>query len=173
MQIVWMLECCSRTSVRQQKRRDHRNRSSIFELLDRPFNSDRKFIVDTVAYGPCRGSRSNGVTWSNFRRLLTSLAAEFRTDNSLSRRHIGAPASRLLQRSTLVLKKQATAVFAASVGSNRIQLLINRSWRKHLLTNRLTCPVICWSASSSMPRSRTVPVGGTRAPQTSSGTALS
>src|SRR6218665_560965 len=66
------------------------------------------------------------------------------------------------------MTKQATAVFAASNGSDCIQLLINRSWRKNLLTSCLTWPVICMSASSSMPRSRTVPVGGTRTPQTSS-----
>src|SRR6218665_1521880 len=34
----------------------------------------------------------DGVTWSYFRRLQTSLAAEFRTDCSLSSRHFGAPA---------------------------------------------------------------------------------
>src|SRR6218665_2422927 len=59
------------------------------------------------------------------------------------------------------MTKQATAVFATSNGSDRIQLLINRSWRKHLLTSCLTWSIICMLASSSMPRSRTVPVGGT------------
>jgi len=93
----------------------------------------------------CKRSRGNGLTWSYFRRLKTSLVAEFRTDCSLSSRHFGAPASRLLHRSTWVMTKQATTVFAASNGSDRIQLLIIRSWRKHLLTSCLTWPVICMS----------------------------
>ena len=48
----------------------------------------------------CSTSRSSGVTWSYFLRLQTSRAAEFRTDCSLSSRCPGAPAKRLLQRST-------------------------------------------------------------------------
>src|SRR6218665_1201060 len=34
--ILWMAGCYSSTAVRQQKRRDRRNRFSIFGLLDRP-----------------------------------------------------------------------------------------------------------------------------------------
>src|SRR6218665_1474153 len=125
MLILWMLGCYSSTAVRQQKRRDRRKRFSIFGLLDRPsphiadvlplsmstpqrcmiLDSPRstiKRLVDeqdkSIRY--CRRSRSNGVTWSYIRRLQTSLAAEFRTDCSLSSRHFGVLASRLLQRST-------------------------------------------------------------------------
>src|SRR6218665_2196901 len=104
--------------------------------MKRIVDEQGKFIVHAVLHGiQCRRSRSNGVTWSYFRRLQTSLAAEFRTDCSLSSRHFDAAASRLLQRSTAVMTKQTTAVFAASNGSDVIQLLINRSWRQHLLTS--------------------------------------
>src|SRR6218665_1464259 len=47
-----------------------------------------------------RTSRRNGVMWSYFLLLQMSLAAALSTAWSPSRRHAGAPASRLLQRST-------------------------------------------------------------------------
>src|SRR6218665_3395615 len=52
-----------------------------------------------------RPSRRRGVTWSYFLLLQMSLAAALSTDWSPSRRHAGAPASRLLQRSTLEVTK--------------------------------------------------------------------
>src|SRR6218665_2973587 len=54
-----------------------------------------------------RTSRRSGVMWSYFLLLPMSLAAELSTDWSPSRRHAGAPASRLLQRSTLEVTKAA------------------------------------------------------------------
>src|SRR6218665_1175991 len=36
MLILWMLGCYSSTAIRQEKKRDRRNMSSIFGLLDRP-----------------------------------------------------------------------------------------------------------------------------------------
>src|SRR6218665_2104278 len=77
-----------------------------------------------------RTSRRSGVTWSYFLLLQMSLAAALSTDWSLSRRHAGAPASRLLQRSTLEVTKAATATFAAPRGNDLMQLLTRWSWRE-------------------------------------------
>src|SRR6218665_3254804 len=60
-----------------------------------------------------RTSRRSGVTWSYFLLLQMSLAVALSTDWSPSRRHAGAPASRLLQRSTREVTKAATALDAA------------------------------------------------------------
>src|SRR6218665_2362747 len=59
-----------------------------------------------------------------------SLAAALSTDWSPSRRHAGAPASRLLQRSTREVTKAAKAAFAAPRGRDLMQLLMRWSWRK-------------------------------------------
>src|SRR6218665_1340089 len=66
-----------------------------------------------------RTSRRSGVTWSYFLLLQMSLAAALRTDWSPSRRHAGAPASRL---STLEVTKAATTAFAAPRGNDFMQL---------------------------------------------------
>src|SRR6218665_3993436 len=51
----------------------------------------RQVCNDTYCTGSqCRRSRSNGVTMSYFRRLLTRFDAEFKTDCSMSSRHLGA-----------------------------------------------------------------------------------
>jgi len=175
---LWMFGCYSSTAVRQQKRRDRRNRSSIFGLLDRPSpqiadvlplsmsTPQRSMILDSLAQHheeTCRWARQVCSRYGTAPEAsvddhgaMVSHGHTFddcRTDCSLSSRHFGMPASRLLQRSTWVMTKQATAVFATSNGSDRMQLLINRSWRKHLLMSYLTWYVICMSASSSMPRS--------------------
>src|SRR6218665_913985 len=50
--------------------------------------------------------------WSYFLRLHSSLAAAFSTDCRQSRRRLGAPTSRLLQRSTCDVTKAATAALA-------------------------------------------------------------
>src|SRR6218665_67368 len=77
-----------------------------------------------------RTSRRIGVMRSYFLLLQMSLAAALSTDWSPSRRHAGAPASRLLQRSTREVTKAATAAFAAPRDSDLMQLLMRRSWRK-------------------------------------------
>src|SRR6218665_2659179 len=60
-----------------------------------------------------RTSRRSGVTWSYFMLLQMSLAAALSTVWRPSRRDAGAPASRLLKRSTRELTKAATAAFTA------------------------------------------------------------
>src|SRR6218665_1294059 len=113
-----------------------------------------------------RTSRRSGVTWSYFLLLQMSLAAALSTDWSPSRRHAGAPASRLLQRSTREVTKAATAAFADPRGSDLIQLLMRRSWRKQQPTFHATWPLIDRSDSSRTPRSRTEVEGRIKAPQT-------
>src|SRR6218665_3710325 len=102
-----------------------------------------------------RTSRRSGVTWSYFLLLQMSLTAALSTDWSLSRRHAGAPASRLLQRSTLEVTKAETAAFAAPRGNDLMQLLMRRSWRKQLPTVHATWRLMNRSDSSRTPRSRT------------------
>src|SRR6218665_2418892 len=85
-----------------------------------------------------RTSPRSGVTWSYFLLLQMSLAAALSTDWSPSRRHAGAPASRLLQRSTREVTKAATAAFAAPRGSDLMQLLKRGSWRKQQPTVHAT-----------------------------------
>src|SRR6218665_114587 len=65
-----------------------------------------------------------------------SLAAALSTDWSPSRRHAGAPASRLLQRSTLKVTKAAIAAFAAPRGNDLMQLLVRRSWSNSRLSTQ-------------------------------------
>src|SRR6218665_2002913 len=95
-----------------------------------------------------------------------SLAAALSTDWSPSRRHAGAPASRLLQRSTLEVTKAATAAFAAPRGNDLMQLLMRWSWRKQQPTLHATSRLMDRSDSTRTPRLRTVVEGRTRAPQT-------
>src|SRR6218665_1832228 len=109
-----------------------------------------------------RTSRRRGVTWSYFLLLQMSLAAALSTDWSPSRRHAGAPASRLLQRSTREVTKAATATFAAPRGSDLMQLLMRRSWRKQQPTVHATWRLM----DSRTPRSRTEVEGHIKAPQT-------
>src|SRR6218665_2357217 len=113
-----------------------------------------------------RISRRSGVTWSNFLLLQMSLAAALSTDWSLSRRHAGAPASRLLQRSTREVIKAATAAFVAPRGSDSMQLLMRRSWRKQQPTVHATWRLMDRPDSSRTPRSRTEVEGRIKAPQT-------
>src|SRR6218665_3615363 len=91
-----------------------------------------------------RTSRRSGVTWSYFLLLQMSLAAALSTDWS----HAGAPASRLLQRSTREVTKAATAAFAAPRGSDLMQLLMRRSWRKQQPTVHATWRLMDRSDSS-------------------------
>src|SRR6218665_1331062 len=199
-----MLGCYSSTVVRQQKRRDRRNRSSIFGLLDRssPQIAD---VLPLSMSTPQRSMILDGPTQHHEETCSRArqVCGRYGTASEASVDDHGTMASHghtfddcrpaLLQNLGLTAACQADTLacppvaaiylsddeagicFATSNSSDRIQLLINRSWRKHLLTSCLTWPVICMSGSSSrpMPRSRTVPVGGTRTPQTSSGTVLS
>src|SRR6218665_1126795 len=75
----------------------------------------------------CRTSWRSGVMWSYFLRLHSSLAAALRTDCRQSRRRLGAPTSRLLQRSTCDVTKAATAALAASKGKDLMQPFRRRS----------------------------------------------
>src|SRR6218665_3643151 len=93
-----------------------------------------------------------------------SLAVALSTDWSPSRRHAGAPANRLLQRSTQEVTKAATAAFAAPRGSDLMQLLMRRSWRKQQPTVHATW--LLMDRSSRTPRSRTEVEGSIKAPQT-------
>src|SRR6218665_2850401 len=113
-----------------------------------------------------RTSRRSGVTWSYFLQLQMSLAAALSTDWSPSRRHAGASASRLLQRSTREVTKAATAAFAGPRGSDLMQLLMRRSWRKQQPTVHETWRLIDRSDSSRTPRSPTEVEGRIKAPQT-------
>src|SRR6218665_2997246 len=113
-----------------------------------------------------RTSRRSSVMWSYFLLLQMSLAAALSTDWSPSRRHAGAPASRLLQRSTREVKKVATAAFAAPRGSDLMQLLMRRSWRKQQPTVHATWRLMDRSDSNRTPRSRTEVEGRIKAPQT-------
>src|SRR6218665_2561758 len=111
-------------------------------------------------------SRRSGVTWSYFLLLQISLAAALSTDWSPPRRHAGAPASRLLQRSTREMTKAATTAFAAQIGSDLMQLLMLRSWRKQQPTVHATWRLMDRSDSSRTPRSRIEVEGRIKAPQT-------
>src|SRR6218665_3394373 len=113
-----------------------------------------------------RTSRRSGVTWSYFLLLQMSLAAALSTGWSPSRRHAGAPASRLLQRSTREVTKAVTAAFAAPRGSDLVQLLMRRSRRKQQPTVHATWRLMDRSESSRKPRSRTEVEGRIKAPQT-------
>src|SRR6218665_1074950 len=113
-----------------------------------------------------RTSRRSGVAWSYFLLLQMSLAAALSTDWSPSRRHAGAPASRLLQRSTQEVTKAATAAFTAPRGSDLMQLLIRRSWREQQPTAHATWRLMDRSDSSRTPRSRTEVEDRIKAPQT-------
>src|SRR6218665_1867691 len=113
-----------------------------------------------------RTSRRSGVTWSYFLLLQMSLAAALSTDWSPSRRQAGAPASRLLQRSTREVTKAATAAYAAPRGSDLMQLLMRRSWRKQQPTVHATWRLMDRSDFSRTPRSRTEVEGRIKAPQT-------
>src|SRR6218665_1257500 len=105
-----------------------------------------------------RTSRRSGVTWSYSLLLQMSLAAASSTDWSPSRRHAGAPASRLL-RSTREVTKAATAAFAAPRGSDLMQLLMRRSWRKQQPTVHATWRLMDRSDQKEVE-------GGIKAPQT-------
>ena len=100
-----------------------------------------------------RTSRRIGVMRSYFLLLQMSLAAALSTDWSPSRRHAGAPASRLLQRSTREVTKAATAAFAAPRDSDLMQLLMRRSWRKQQPTVHATWCLMDRSDSSRTLRS--------------------
>ena len=93
-------------------------------------------------------------------------ATALRTDWSPSKRHAGAPASRLLQRSTLEATKAATAALAASKGKDLMQLLMRRSCRKQEPTVHATWRLMDRSDSSRTPRLRTEVDGRIGAPQT-------
>src|SRR6218665_3130328 len=111
-------------------------------------------------------SRRSGVMWSYFLLLQTSLAAALSTDWCPSRRHAGAPASRLLQRSNREVTKAATTAFAAPRGSDLMQLLMRRSWRKQQPTVHAKWRLMDRSDSSRTPRSRTEVEARIKAPQT-------
>src|SRR6218665_677187 len=87
-----------------------------------------------------------------------SLAAALSTYWSPSRRHAGAPASRLSQRSTLEVTD-----FAAPISNDLMQILMRRSWRKQCPTVHTTWCLMDRSDSSRKPRSRTVVKGLTKA----------
>src|SRR6218665_2077729 len=114
-----------------------------------------------------RTSRRSGVMWSYFLLLQMSLAAALSTNWSPSRRHTGTPASRLLQRSTRgEVTKAATATFSSPRGSDLMQLLMRRSWRKQQPTVHATWRLMDRSDSSRTPRSRTEVEGRIKVQQT-------
>src|SRR6218665_1194543 len=116
--------------------------------------------------GQWRTSWRIGVMWSYFLLLQMSLAAALSTDWSPSRRHADTPASRLLQWSTREVTKVATSAFAAPRGSDLMQLLRRRSWRKQQPTVHTTWRLIDRSDSSRTPRSCIEVEGRIKAPQT-------
>src|SRR6218665_1255143 len=77
-----------------------RRYSGAAPLSDRKTSRQSLYLMRNGTGSQWRTSRRSGVMWSYFLLLQMSLAAELSTNRSPSRRHVGAPASRLLQRST-------------------------------------------------------------------------
>src|SRR6218665_2757547 len=113
-----------------------------------------------------RTFRRSGVMRSYFLLLQMSLAGALSTDWSPSRRHAGAPVSRLLQRSTIEVTKAATAAVAAPRGNDLMQQLMRRSWRMQQPTIHPTWHLMDRSDSSRMPGSHKEVEGHIKVPQT-------
>src|SRR6218665_1472904 len=103
-----------------------------------PRRCPMKRLVDQQADLELDSKGRNGVTWSYFLLLHSSLAAALRTDCRQSRRYLGAPTSRLLLRSICDVTKAATAALETSKGRDLMQPFRRRSWRKQRLTARAT-----------------------------------